>query len=78
MIEATRLAEALAAMRDRPLAGLHELHDATRSVLCFGAELPLRLVREELVVGERLGAVPDETPIVPLQQDVAKPSGGCG
>ena len=41
-------------------------------MLCFGSELPLKIVREELVVGHRLGAVPDETPMVPLQQDVTK------
>ena len=75
----TRLAVALAGIRDRPLAGLDELLDATRAVLCFGSELPLELVREELVVGHRLGEVPDETPMVPLQQDVdASSSAGCG
>lgn len=72
VVDATRLATALAGIRDRPLAGLDELLDATRSVLCFGAELPLRIVRDELVVGHRLGEVPDDTPMVPLQQDVAR------
>ena len=72
VVDATRLASALAGIRDRPLAGLDELLDATRSVLCFGAELPLEIVRSELVVGHRLGEVPEETPMVPLQQDVAR------
>ena len=72
VVDATRLAVALAGIRNRPLAGLDELLDATRAVLCFGSELPLKIVREELVVGHRLGAVPDETPMVPLQQDVTK------
>ena len=72
VVDATRLAVALAGIRDRPLAGLDELLDATRAVLCFGSELPLKIVREELVVGHRLGEVPEETPMVPLQQDVAR------
>jgi hypothetical protein len=68
VIEAVRLAEALAALRGRPLAGLGEVTEATRAVLCEGAELPVELVQRRLVVGERLGAVPPETPMVPLQR----------
>jgi Family of unknown function (DUF5682) len=70
VIEAVRLADALATMRGRPLADLSDLEEATRTVLCFGEETPMRLIRRKLVVSERLGAVPDETPSVPLQQDL--------
>ncbi|GAA0235345.1 DUF5682 family protein [Actinomadura nitritigenes] len=70
VIEAVRLAEALAALRGRPLAGLDEVTEATRAVLCEGAEAPVELIRERMVVGERLGAVPDRTPMVPLQRDL--------
>ncbi|HEY3111474.1 MAG TPA: DUF5682 family protein, partial [Chloroflexota bacterium] len=72
VIEAVRLAEALAALRARPLPGLPELDEATLAVLCAGNDLPMRLIHEKLVVGERLGAVPDETPLVPLQVDLAR------
>jgi hypothetical protein len=41
-------------------------------VLCHGSDVPLALVEAELVVGKRLGEVPADTPMVPLQQDVAK------
>ena len=79
VIEAVRLAEALATLRGRPLAGLAEVTEATRAVLCDGDELRLELIDRRLVVGERLGAVPDDTPAVPL---AARPgrrrSGGCG
>jgi hypothetical protein len=71
VIEAVRLAETLASLRGRPLAGLAEVTEATRSVLCDGDELRLALVNRRLVVGERLGAVPDETPSVPLATDLA-------
>ncbi|MQY09588.1 DUF5682 family protein [Actinomadura macrotermitis] len=70
VIEAVRLAETLAALRGRPLAGLDEVTEATRAVLCEGADLPVRLIDRNLVVGERLGAVPDATPMVPLQRDL--------
>src|SRR5262245_66631624 len=72
VIEAVRLAETLAALRDRPLPGLSELNEATRSVFCFGNDLPLQLIYEKLIVGETLGAVPEETPLAPLQQDLAR------
>ena len=72
VVEATRLAEALAAVRGRPSPGLAELDDATRAVLTEGSDLPLALVDRTLVVGEELGQVPDETPMVPLAADVAR------
>ena len=72
VIEAVRLAEALAALRGRPVPGLPELNDATRAVLCFGDDTPLRLVAEKLIVGETLGEVPEETPGSPLQQDLSR------
>lgn len=70
VIEAVRLADTLAALRDRPLAGLDEVTEAVRAVLCEGADGPLELIHRRMVVGERLGAVPDRTPMVPLQRDV--------
>jgi len=70
VIEATRLAEALAAMRGRPLAGLAEVTDAAGAVLCEGDDLRLRLIGRRLVVGERLGEVPDDVPTVPLARDL--------
>jgi hypothetical protein len=70
VIEGVRLAEALAAMRGRPLAGLAEVGEATRAVLCEGDELRMSLVTDKLVVGERLGTVPDDIPAAPLVRDL--------
>ncbi|MBW4509881.1 MAG: hypothetical protein KME64_25705 [Scytonematopsis contorta HA4267-MV1] len=72
VIEAVRLAETLAALRDRPLPGLPELNEAIQTVFCFGSDLPMQLIQEKLIVSERLGKVPPETPMVPLQQDLIK------
>ena len=70
VIESVRLAEALAALRGRPLAGLEEVTEAARSVLCEGSDLLTELIQRRLVVGERLGTVPPATPMVPLQRDL--------
>ncbi|MEV0450707.1 DUF5682 family protein [Streptomyces sp. NPDC050600] len=72
VIEAVRLADTLAAMRGRPLAGLGETTDAIRAVMCDGSDVPLDLVRDRLVVGDVLGGVPDGAPAVPLQRDLAR------
>lgn len=72
VIEAVRLAESLAAMRGRPLPGLLEMNEASMTVLCFGDALPLQLIAAKLIVSERLGVIPDETPMVPLAQDLAR------
>ncbi|MEU2107392.1 DUF5682 family protein [Streptomyces sp. NPDC019507] len=72
VIEAVRLAGTLAAVRDRPLAGLSETTDAIRAVMCDGSDVPLALIRDRLTVGDVLGEVPDTAPAVPLQRDLAR------
>ncbi|MFJ6439734.1 DUF5682 family protein [Streptomyces sp. NPDC091649] len=72
VIEAVRLAETLAALRGRPLAGLAETTDAVRAVMCEGSDVSLALVRDRLIVGEALGEVPDTAPAVPLQRDLTR------
>ncbi|MFF2331023.1 MULTISPECIES: DUF5682 family protein [unclassified Streptomyces] len=72
VIEAVRLAETLAALRGRPLAGLSETTDAIRAVMCEGSDVPLALVQDRLIVGETLGEVPDTAPVVPLQRDLTR------
>ncbi|MBX9688504.1 MAG: hypothetical protein K2X27_17475, partial [Candidatus Obscuribacterales bacterium] len=65
IIEAVRLAEALASMRGQALPGLTELTDAVQAVFCNGNQLPLHLIHEKLVVGELIGEVPPELPGTP-------------
>ncbi|CAM5262707.1 putative protein OS=Streptomyces alboniger OX=132473 GN=CP975_21485 PE=4 SV=1 [Streptomyces alboniger] len=72
VIEAVRLADTLAAMRGRPLAGLTETTDAVRAVMCEGSDVPLALVHDRLVVGDVLGEVPESAPAVPLQRDLTR------
>lgn len=72
VVEAVRLADALAAVRGRPSVGIEELQDASRAVLCDGSDLPLQLIDRLLIVGEELGRVPDSTPMVPLANDLQR------
>jgi hypothetical protein len=72
VIEAVRLAETLASLRGRPLAGLAEVTEATRAVLCDGDELALRYVTDHLVVGQALGSVNIAVPTVPLEADLIR------
>ncbi|MEJ7765840.1 MAG: DUF5682 family protein [Acidimicrobiales bacterium] len=71
-VDAARLADALAALRGRPLPGLDEVNDATLAALCGGDPMPLQLVHRRLVVGEGVGQVPLDTPGLPLVEDVRK------
>ncbi|GAB93030.1 DUF5682 family protein [Gordonia rhizosphera] len=70
IIETARLADALAVMRRRPLAGLTEISEATLAVMCQGDSGLADLMYREAVIGERLGGVPDDAPVVPLQADL--------
>jgi hypothetical protein len=70
IIEAVRLADTLAAMRERPRPGLDELQEAVRAVFCHDTDAPLRLIQQALLINDRLGEVPAEVPTLPLPQDV--------
>ncbi len=70
IIEAVRLADSLAALRNLSVAGISELREAAIAILCEGAASPLQLIEEKLIIGDKIGEVPDEIPVVPLQQDL--------
>ena len=71
VIEACRLADALAAVRERPVAGLSEYQEAAVAVLGAGDATNLRLIDKRWHFDARLGHVPEDFPAAPLQQDVA-------
>ncbi|RYD22844.1 MAG: hypothetical protein EOP88_06520 [Verrucomicrobiaceae bacterium] len=70
VVEAVRLANSLAGMRGRPMPGLPESMESIQAVFCQGDPLPLGLLRKKLLVGERLGELPEGLPSLPLQQDI--------
>jgi Family of unknown function (DUF5682) len=69
-IEAVRLAETLAILRGRSIAGMDELEEAALSIFCDGYDAPMRVIREKLIIGDVIGRVPPEIPQVPLQRDM--------
>ncbi len=72
IIESARLAETLAALRNLPGAGLPELCEALRTVVCMGEETPMRMIERRLITGEKLGRIPEGAPAVPLQRDIER------
>jgi hypothetical protein len=70
LIGASRLADALAALRGRPRSGLAEVLDSASAVLSLHADEAVAVVIEELTVGDAIGDVPPDAPQVPLARDV--------
>ncbi|MEZ5330362.1 MAG: DUF5682 family protein [Verrucomicrobiales bacterium] len=70
IIEATRLAESLAALRGRPQPGLAESLESMQAVYCVGDAMPLSLLNEPLLIGKKLGTLPDGISTLPLQKDI--------
>ncbi|MBV8651947.1 MAG: hypothetical protein JO255_10810, partial [Alphaproteobacteria bacterium] len=72
VIDAARLAETLAALRDLALPGLTEMREASLATLCFGETAPWQLIETELVVGSAVGEIADDVPQMPLQADLTR------
>ncbi|MBL8536262.1 MAG: hypothetical protein JNM59_02530 [Hyphomonadaceae bacterium] len=72
LIEAERLAFALAALRGRPAPGFEELRDAAVSCLCFGETIVWHTIAPLLLVGNEVGAIPDDVPLAPLLEDLQR------
>lgn len=72
VIETIRLAQATAALRNLPSPSLAEFNEAITTVMGFGDDILLQIIKEELIISNRLGRVPDDVPKVPLLVDVEK------
>ena len=72
IIEASRLAVCLAALRDLALPGLDEMREASLATLCEGELAPFRLIEQQLVIGQRVGEIDDAVPQMPLAADLAR------
>lgn len=71
-IEAARLCLTLAALRDRPIPGLEEMRESALAALCYGEDVPLRLIERRLYIGERVGEIDESVPQMPLARDLAQ------
>jgi hypothetical protein len=75
VIAAARGAAALAALRNRPHAGLSEMLDSASAVLADSGGMTL--IHDQLVVGDHIGTVPEAAPQVPLARDLAANQRAC-
>ncbi len=71
VIEACRLADTLATLRERPVASLGEYRDAAIAVLGDGSRALMTLIGRRWYFGDELGTVPAEFPAAPLARDLA-------
>ena len=69
LIEAERLAIALAGLRGRPQPGFEELREACVACLLTGETLLWNLVEAELLLGNAVGEIPPDVPLAPLIED---------
>ncbi len=72
LIEAQRLAVALAAIRGRPAPGFEELREAAIACLCFGERLVWETIARSLLMGAEVGQVPANVPLAPLIDDLQR------
>jgi hypothetical protein len=68
--EAVQLAESLAGLRNLAIPGLDELKDAVLTVLCNGQTLVFQSIEKDIIIGDRIGKIPDNVPVLPIQQDL--------
>lgn len=69
-LEAVRLAETLATLRQLPLPGIEELKEAAITILCEGIAERFQLIEKKLIIGDKIGKVPDSVATVSLQTDI--------
>ncbi|TCS09362.1 hypothetical protein EV278_12340 [Caulobacter sp. BK020] len=72
LIEAQRLAVALASMRDRPHPGFEELREAAIACLCDGERLVWETIAAKLLLGDAVGEISPDAPLAPLIEDLQR------
>lgn len=70
--EAVRLARMLANIREQRIPKLDDLDAAALSVLCEGAPERMQLINKHLILGDKVGQVPENASQVPLQKDLTQ------
>jgi len=69
-IEAARLCLTLASMRERAVPGLEEMRESALASLCYGEDVPLRVIERKLYIGEQVGEIDPSVPQMPLARDL--------
>jgi len=72
VVEAVRLTNTLAQLRQLPIAGMEEMKEAAISIFCEGYPERFELIEQKFIIGDVVGSLPDAIPRAPLQQDLEK------
>lgn len=70
VIDAVNLAQNLAILRGQSQASLAELQESLISVFDAGSEDRLTWIHQRLIVGDKMGQIPANSPTFPLQKDL--------
>jgi hypothetical protein len=71
VIDGVRLVNSLASIRNSPKPSLDDMSETIQTLFCFGDQMPMALLRDKMLINDRLGTVPSSLPKSPLQQDFA-------
>lgn len=77
VLESVRLADTLAAIRELAIPGQTEMEEAALAIFGEGDVTRLDLIRDRLVIGEKVGAVPADIPSIPFLEDLLKQIKSC-
>lgn len=77
VLESVRLADTLAAIREIAIPGQTEMEEAALAIFGEGDATRLDLIRERLVIGEKVGTVPADIPTIPFLEDLLKQIKSC-
>lgn len=69
VLETYRLARALASIRNRSQIALDDLNEAVLTVMCMGDSILFELVKDSIIVAEKMGSIPDSLDKLPLHKD---------
>lgn len=72
VIEAVRLSHSLAAVRCRPEPAFEEIREAVVACMCFGEARIWQQVEKKILLGDQVGQIPDNAPLVPLLEDLQR------
>lgn len=70
--EAVRLATTLAELQGQSIPKLDDLDAAALSILCGGSRERMQLIEKQLILGKKVGFVPENASQVPLQKDLTQ------
>jgi hypothetical protein len=72
VVDAVRLAEALAALRGLAVPGIEDMEHAALAVFAPGSDAAFAMIRRKAVLGDAMGKVPPTLPAPPLWDDLEK------